>query len=278
MASDAKKTAVKEKFKARPGVGRIMPEKGRELVPVHTQTSIEELPKHTVTRKNVIAASVPQKDRQENTQLTQYGTFQYERPAPDRIKRPAPKRFDRTPWLFLIPAFALIAFVATDDPGSGSLSSSPLSRQSAVRDDEAEHARRAEMHRKMTGWKMNRERVDVQIGNHFAAPAIPYDAVKKKAPDIMVGVPIEGEGHPRSYEASKTKQVSPEFTDTAIAYRLRDEQTAQQADQIIEKQFVDDFIANARREGYELQVKKDGTVVIKRAPSQYRGTAPSSSD
>jgi hypothetical protein len=281
MSSDAKKTAVKEKFKARPGVGRILPEKHNELVPVAnvTQTSIENLPKTTPRQETAATLSAksqaPSPRNQDNTQLTQYGTFMHEREptriASDSPRRLAPKRRDKTPWLFLVPAFALVAFVWFDDASEHPTTRSPFSQ--TQRSDEDEYARRVDEHRKLTGWKMNRERADVEIQNHFSAPPIAYDAAKKKAPDMMAGLPLAGESHPRAQDAPKPRGISADYPDTRIQYGLREEQEARYVDQKIEQQFVDEFIENARREGYDLSVQQDGTVVIKRAPSQVPGSS-----
>lgn len=286
MSSDAKKTAVKEKFKARPGVGRIMPEKSNELVPLrtqtqqNTQTTIEDLPSRTIARNTSVAApsatSVAQPSpKQENTQLTQYGTFMQER-VPKESPRRAPKRRDRTPWLFLVPALALVAFVWFDDEVDHPMTRSPFSQTN--RTAEQEFARRAEEHRKLTGWKMNRERADVEIQNHLTAPPIAADAIKQRTPDIMSGLPLAGESHPRALDAPKPRSINADYPDTRIQYGLKEEQDARYVDQKIEQQFVRDFIENARREGYDLKVKGDGTVEIKRAPTQIDGYVPGSSD
>ena len=282
MSKEAKKAAVKEKFKARPGMGRIMPEKGKELVPVqHTQTSIEPLPQRNdqrtrkITNTSIAASRPPpaapgvqqesqtQANRQANTQITQYESFA-------RTVRKAPKRSDRTPWLFLVPALALVAFVWFDDQVDHPTTKSPFAQQTTRLDEDA-LARRAEMHRKITGWKMNRERVGVQIDNHFTAPALPMDAARIKPTDIMAGLPLAAEGHPRMNADERNRMESADHPDTRIMYGLQEEQDKQIFDQMAERMFVRDFIENARREGYELEVKADGTVKIKRAPSQETG-------
>lgn len=273
MSSDAKKTAVKEKFKARPGIGRILPETGNELVPVRdaTRTTIRELNEVTVTAKNTVAPAQPATPSSaplDNTRLTQYGTFVDDRTRTETSYRPVPKRrSDRTPWLFLVPALALVAFVWFDDADRHPTTRSPFA-QDTSRMSEDEYADRVEMHRKLTGRKMNRERVDVQIQNHFSAPALAPDVARQKAPDIMAGVPLAAEAHPRAVDASKPRMVDPDSPENRIMYGLREEQEAQWVDQQIEKQFVKEFVENARRGGYDLKVNSDGTVVIKRAPSQ----------
>ena len=283
LSSDAKKTAVKEKFKARPGIGRIMPEKGNELVPVqNTQhTTIEELPRKTSVRQNTLVpvqtAQPPAPRQMDNTQLTQFGTFVYEKPAPEKIRKPAPKRRDRTPLIFLGAALALALFVALDETPQNVPTmqmKSPFSQGVGPSHDEI--ADRAELHRKITGWKMNRERVDQQFDN-FHQSGIAPDAPKVKGPDVMAGVPIEGEGHPRMYDAKKPTDINPDYPDTRIQYGLKEEQEAQEYDARVKQQFVDEFIENARREGYDLRVDRSGNVQVRRAPTAEGQASPGGS-
>jgi len=79
------------------------------------------------------------------------------------------------------------------------------------------------------------------------------------------------------YDAKKPTDINPDYPDTRIQYGLKEEQEAQEYDARVKQQFVDEFIENARREGYDLRVDRSGNVQVRRAPTAEGQASPGGS-
>ncbi len=166
-------------------------------------------------------------------------------------------------WLLLIPAFSLFTYVALAPD-----SSRHLGLQSQLSDTQIQE--RLAFHRSLTGSRLNRERIDVQIQNHLDAPELSGSEKKIKAPDIMSGLPLVGEQNSFSQKLKGDRVVNPSHPDAQVMYGLQEEQDRKGFESQARKAWINEFIENARRDGYAVKIDKFGNVLSKKLPARER--------
>lgn len=168
-------------------------------------------------------------------------------------------------WLLLVPVVGLVTFALMEGSPLSSSSTVAAPTQKPTADDAA-FRERVEFHRKMTGWKLNRERVDVDIQNRVTAPAIPFGVPKVAQPNIMKGLPLAGETHHRKSSRDRSEPLNPGYADARVMYGLQEEQDAREWEKRANELYVKEFIDNARRGGYDVRIEEDGSVTAKPIP------------
>jgi hypothetical protein len=170
---------------------------------------------------------------------------------------------DRLPngWFLLIPAIGLTTFVLLS-PNGEITDLKPHERQLAGY-EKPEFRESVDFYRKSTGWKMNRERIATDLENRVGAPAVAGSTMPLAKPDIMKGLPLDGEKNPRQFD-EQAEHVKPTYPDADVALQLQREQQAIAFDKAARKQFIQELKANAAQAGYEVQVDSDGNALFKR--------------
>jgi hypothetical protein len=129
-----------------------------------------------------------------------------------------------------------------------------------------------DFHRFQTGTRLNRERVKVQFENALTAP--PLEATDRKVPmpdQVMKGLPLQGETHHRQSSRDRLVPVDPDYPDARAMYSLQEEKDARDFERLAYRQYVREFIANAAKAGYKVEVDPHGEVrVVGRIPASGR--------
>lgn len=137
---------------------------------------------------------------------------------------------------------------------------------------------RVEYYRKSVGHKLNRERVGTEYENRTSAPRLNGQAKKVSESDMMNGLPLATEQHHRASSRDRAEPANPDYSDAHIAYSLREQQQLNEADRRAQKQYMDEFVANAAKAGYKVKIDKYGNVnVVGRQPAGGSRAGPSSS-
>lgn len=129
---------------------------------------------------------------------------------------------------------------------------------------EAEQALRDRVlfHRNLTGGKLNRDRVGIEVENQVTAPSLPTLAKPVRPPDVMAGLPLVAEPHHRAKASERIEPLSPNFADTNVMHSLREQQAANDWEEQAREQYIKEFIANAARAGYQVKVDSNGVVTV----------------
>jgi hypothetical protein len=122
--------------------------------------------------------------------------------------------------------------------------------------------KRVNFHRIETGRKLNRERINVEFENVQTAPEIPFGTKVQPQIDMMRGVPLAAEAPHRTTSRDRLVPVNPDFSDARTQYSLQEQQAAQEYEQLARKKYVDEFVANAAKEGYKVRVEPNGQVTV----------------
>ena len=147
--------------------------------------------------------------------------------------------------------------------------------QAALREAEQTLRDRVSFHRNLTGGKVNRERIKVEVQNQATAPALPNMAKPVRPPDMMNGLPMVAEQSHRRSSRDRLEAPNPDFADTRIMHTLQEQQAANDWEDKARQQYVEEFIANAARAGYKVKVDRNGVVtVIGRSPGSENNGAP----
>ena len=253
MSSDDQKFKTRVRSDAKSDLHRIF-KNGGAVAPVPVAKAQTQI---TPVSKNSNPPYVPQVDAalaEAKTKTTIAPNLDL---TPQKILRPVARKTDHTAWLLIFPALALMAYALT---ASVSETAHVPSVQVSRSMTDAELNERVELHRNLTGWKLNRERASVETTNQLSAPALPADIVKVRPPDIMSGVPLQAESNSRRDE--KIVPVNPDYPDARVMYSLQEEQDKNEWDRRVQAQYVKEFIANAERAGYKLKVNSDGQITI----------------
>lgn len=116
--------------------------------------------------------------------------------------------------------------------------------------------------RNETGRRLNRERINVEYENESTAPEIKMGAKAPADADMMSGLPLNPEPYHRTTSRDRAEPANPDFSDDRIRYSLREQQLANEWESRARKAYIDEFIANAAKAGYRVQVDKNGVVKI----------------
>ena len=119
-------------------------------------------------------------------------------------------------------------------------------------------------HRHQVGGKLNRDRLGVEIENEMTAPPLGRDVKRVPAPNMLNGLPLAGETFSPSVESpdARREQMNPDFPDARTAYNLQEQQDEAEWERRAQKQYVDEFVANAQRAGYKVKIDKYGHVTV----------------
>ena len=131
----------------------------------------------------------------------------------------------------------------------------------------AEEAQRIEFHKQLTGATLNRQRIGVEYDNYMSAPALPLTAQKIKQPTGLEGIPLQMERNTRDRSDEHPIPVDPDYADARVQYSLQEEQDASEWQARAQKEYVNDFVANAAKAGYKVQVNKNLDVQVSRMPN-----------
>jgi hypothetical protein len=127
---------------------------------------------------------------------------------------------------------------------------------------------RVAFHREEVGRKLNRERLNVQYQNGIEGARLPQVIKKVPDTDMLIGVPLVEESAARERSRDRHEQVNPSYADTYVQYSLQEQQQINEWEKTAQKEYVDEFIANAARAGYKVKVDKLGNVsVVGRYPA-----------
>lgn len=159
--------------------------------------------------------------------------------------------------LFFIPAIGLATYgiFATD---AFTTSSVPAARKSALTPEQIQE--RLNYYRTTTGGKLNRDRIDVQIQNFQNAPALGAFDRKVKPPNVMDGLPLRGESNAKN---TKDLPYDPTYSEAKIAYGLQEEQDRVEFEKRAREAWIQEFIANARKDGVDVQIDAFGNVTTR---------------
>lgn len=162
-------------------------------------------------------------------------------------------------------AVALIGY-ATLSPLDGA-------RRTATNESRLTHEQieeRLAFHRQLTGSRLNRERIDVQLTNHIDAPELAGDAQKIRAPNMMDGVPLAGEANPAQKNERPDWPVNPSHPDAKIMYGLQEEQDRIYFEKQARKAWLKEFVENARKDGVKVEIDPNGYVRTSPLPANER--------
>ncbi len=182
-----------------------------------------------------------------------------------RKKRKAQASAMSNGWFLLIPAIGLTTFVLLGPDET--LPSRKTGEQQTAEYERPEFRESVDFHRKTTGWKLNRERIGIDLDNRVTAPAITANGKSLPKPDIMMGLPLQGEkNHMRQDDI--IRQPSESYPDVNIANQIRKEQEAIAFDQAARNEFIRELEENAARAGYDVQIDQDGNALFKKLKRQ----------
>lgn len=132
---------------------------------------------------------------------------------------------------------------------------------------------RVEFHREELGRRLNRERLNVQYQNTVSAPGLPEHLKKTSDSEMLRGLPLSGEQFNRERSRDRSDAANPNYADTTIESSLQEQQRVNEFEKAEQKQYIDEFIANAARAGYKVKVDQQGNaVVVGRYPSAAKAS------
>jgi len=136
-----------------------------------------------------------------------------------------------------------------------------------------EHRARVDFYREQLGRKLNRDRVKAELMNQGEAPELSSRSLGSEGTDLMLqGLPLQQEGS-HIYEVSRrgigrTDENSP---DQRIQHGLIEQQDRLAWEKAAERSAVDEFLANARAQGYKVILDKNLNVIdVKVLPRSER--------
>jgi|GEM_PF-6874139 len=170
----------------------------------------------------------------------------------------------------LVPAIGLATYALL---GSDMFApSQPVARKSALTPDQIQE--RLEYYRHITGSKLNRDRINVQIQNFKQAPELSATDHNVKPPNMMDGLPLSGEANNFSRNPKGDLPYDPTYSEAKIGYGLQEEQDRQIFEKQAREAWVQEFVENARKDGYDVKIDKFGNVKAKPIPAEERGPLP----
>lgn len=131
---------------------------------------------------------------------------------------------------------------------------------------------RANRFRQDVGWKLNRERMEVEIQNRLQAPSIkegsiaPFgvnSGVNANEHRMMDGLPLIGEAHLRANHRDRSVEVRESDMDARIQAHLFQQQQEREWERQAQKKYIEEFVSNAKRDGYDVQIDNNGNVIMK---------------
>ncbi len=133
-----------------------------------------------------------------------------------------------------------------------------------------------EFYRAQLGHRLNRDRVNVEILNSRVAPSLEANLVPRVDKSMMSGAPLMQENYvDRNYgPGTKTEPVPIDYPDARIQYGLQEEQHREEFDRRVEREYVREFVENARRDGVRVVLDKDNNVIAVEPIGSSSGRSP----
>ena len=155
--------------------------------------------------------------------------------------------------LFFIPAIGLVTYglLATD----GLTTSARTARKSALTPEQIQE--RLKYYRTMTGGRLNRERIDVQVQNFQNTPSLDAADHKIKQPSVLDGLPLKGE---TTAKDKKDLPYDPTYSEAKVAYGLQEEQDRIEFEKRARQAWLSEFIENAHKDGIDVTIDEFGNV------------------
>lgn len=144
----------------------------------------------------------------------------------------------------------------------GKKTNEPVIDEAALKAAEQALRDRVQFHRNLTGGKLNRERIRVEVENQMSAPIQPTKTQPVQVQDVMTGVPLVAEPVQNSSYRDRLQAANPDHPDSRIMYTLQEQQAANDWEEQAREQYINEFIANAARAGYKVKVDKNGVVTV----------------
>lgn len=163
--------------------------------------------------------------------------------------------------IFLALLIGIVAY-GLSDWNKGKKTSEPVIDEAALKAAEQALRDRVQFHRNLTGGKLNRERIRVEVENQLSAPIQPTETQRAQVNDMMMGVPLVAEPVQNSSYRDRLQAANPDFADSRIMYTLQEQQAANDWEEQARQQYINEFIANAARAGYKVKVDKNGIVTV----------------
>ncbi len=121
---------------------------------------------------------------------------------------------------------------------------------------------RVQFHRSLTGTKLNRDRIQVEVENALTAPVPTSNTYAAPPRDMMAGVPLVAETLPNPSYRDRLKAANPDLADARIMYTLQEQQAANDWEEEARQQYIQEFITNAAKAGYKVKVDENGIVTV----------------
>lgn len=144
---------------------------------------------------------------------------------------------------------------------SNSLRTAKIKPADAKRPIGTEDRTRVDFYRQQMGHRLNRQRVDVEVENVVRSPSLgPSDQpVADRA--MMYGVPLMPEGYYKTSPRDRSTPVHPDHPDARIQYGLQEEEHRDQFQKMADKAYTEEFLNNARANGYDVTLDSDYNVI-----------------
>lgn len=130
----------------------------------------------------------------------------------------------------------------------------------------AEDRMRVDFYRQQLGHRLNQQRVDVEVQNYRRAPSLSdVDRPGTHQSNMMRGLPLA----PQTLENTtgvyssrfRTTPLSSDHPDARIYYGLQEEQDRDEYARQVDRDYVEEFVKNARREGLKVELDSDYNVI-----------------
>ncbi len=271
------KTKTREQATAENRLKDLFNKPAAELVPVHPQKSADTDVKSTPTGKSGKLSGTKTEKMPNRAVLESRSTRPSNEPLPTpfmttktitnrpfSVAKPGWRQMPEDHTKIFLGAALVIgmavmtAFFLGLPQHLASTDSTSIEKQAQIERDAL--AERVEFHRKSTGWKLNRERVKTELENDLSAPPLPVAVKHEAAPDIMRGLPLQGEPAATVQPWKETTSLNPNYPDAKVMYMLQDEQDAVQWEERAREAYVEDLKKNAAAKGYDAQVDTEGNV------------------
>lgn len=141
----------------------------------------------------------------------------------------------------------------------------------------SEDRSRVDFYRQQLGHRLNRQRVDVEVENVTRSPSLGATDAPRSDRAMMYGVPLMPEGYYKTSFRDRSTPLHPDHPDARIQYGLQEEEHRDQFQKLADKAFAQEFISNARANGYDVTLDSEYNVIdVKNVSGQSRvpGSAP----
>lgn len=193
--------------------------------------------------------------------------------APVRPQAEDKEESDSNRWLgpLLLVAAIFMGFVGYWNIERSSALRAAKSAPAAVdskRPVNSEDRSRVDFYRQQLGHRLNRQRVDVEVENVVRSPSLSATDAPRSDRAMMYGAPLMPEGYYKTSPRDRTTPVHPDHPDARIQYGLQEEEHRDQFQKLVDKAYAQEFISNARANGYDVTLDSEYNVIdVKRTTS-----------